>query len=72
MKKFEVKYMIGSKGYKQTVEAENEAIAMQRVLSSIKFVSVDELKPTGTPDLSNFNDIFNTLGDIFGGTKNKK
>ena len=43
MKKFEVKYMIGSKGYKQTVEAETEAIAKQKVLASVKFVSFDEI-----------------------------
>ena len=71
MKKFEVKFLVGSKGYKQTVEAENEAVAKQKILSEIKFISVDEIKPSSNQTFDDFGGIMNQFGDIFG-EKSKK
>lgn len=71
MKKFEVKFLVGSKGYKQTVEAENEAMAKQKILSEITFVSVDEVKPISQSPNNTLGDIMDQFGDIFGGRQKK-
>ena len=38
-KTYEVKFFVNHKGYKQTVEADTEAIVKQKVLASIEFLS---------------------------------
>jgi len=60
--KYEVKYMVNGHGYKQTVDADNEAMAKQKVLFSIKFVSCEVVKENSATQSNPFGDIF---GDIF-------
>ena len=43
MKTYEVKFKFKDKGISTTITAENEAMAKQRILSLIHFVSVEEV-----------------------------
>ena len=44
-KTYEVKFFVNNKGYKQTVEAENEVVAKQKVLASVKFFTCKVVDP---------------------------
>lgn len=44
-KTYEVKFFVNNKGYKQTVEAENEVVAKQKVLASVKFFTCKVIDP---------------------------
>jgi len=44
MKTFAVKFKFKDKGISTTIKAENEAMAKQRILSLIDFVSVEEVE----------------------------
>lgn len=54
-KQFQIKFRFKDKGIATTIEAENEAMAKQRILSMIYFVEVKELK-------NEASDIMDLLG----------
>ena len=60
--KYECKFIINGKGFKQTVDADNETMAKQKVLASINFVSCDVIKLPNNKELDN---IFGVFGQIF-------
>lgn len=60
--KYEVKWMLNGKGYKKTVEADNEAMAKQKVLASIEFVSCEIVKETKSNPFGDNIDLDNIFG----------
>ena len=66
--KYEVKYIINGKGYKQTVEASSVVLAKQKVLDSINIVSCEVVKGVNSNPFSGNSEldaIFGAFGKTF-------
>ena len=59
--KYEGKFIVNGRGFRQTVEAENETMAKQKILASIEFVSINAI----IEPKQNLDDIFGAFGQIF-------
>lgn len=64
--KYEVKFIINDKGFKKIIEADNEALAKQKLLASINIISCEYVKENNSKAMFDMPEGFDK---IFGGFK---